>query len=50
MQKLNLPKSTNELLDALRQQLRAQAFIYKFLQIIVGALFPVIEAFLVKKV
>lgn len=49
MSQFNLPNSTREFVQALRNQLQSLTLIYKFLQIIVGAIFPVFEGFLASK-
>lgn len=49
MPQFNTPNSANEFIEALRQQLKGLTLVYKFLQIIVGAIFPVFEGFLASK-
>ena len=49
MSQFNLPDSTREFVQALRNQLQSLTLVYKFLQIIVGAIFPVFEGFLASK-
>ncbi len=49
MPQFNLPKSKPNFGEALRKQLQSLTLIYKFLQIIVGAIFPVFEGFLASK-
>ena len=49
MEKFNLPTLTNVLTNGLRQQLQGLTIIYKSLQIIVGAILPILEGFLASK-
>lgn len=49
MSQFNLPNSTREFVEAVREQLQSLTLVYKFLQIIVGAIFPIFEGFLASK-
>ena len=49
MSRFNLPDSENQFLDQLRTQLKTQGWIYKFLQVVVGAILPILEGIIVNK-
>ena len=49
MPRLALPKGSDRLIEQLRSQLRSQSALYRVLQIVVGAVFPLLEAVMVNR-
>jgi hypothetical protein len=49
MSRFSLPNRSTDLLNKLKSQLRSQSALYKLLQIIVGAILPIVEAVIVNR-